>query len=126
MKQHVTVAGVLHIGLGVLGLLAAAIVFASLTGTGLFVEDRQVMTILTSVGCGVSALLVVLFLPGIIGGIGLLKWQPWARILVMVLAVLDLFNVPIGTAIGVYTLWVLTQEETVQLFALRGSQPQSG
>ena len=125
MKQHVTVAGVLHIGLGVLGLLAAAIVLVSLTGTGILAEDRQVMTILTSVGCGVSALLVVLFLPGIVGGIGLLKWRPWARILVMILAVVDLFNVPIGTAIGVYTMFVLTQEETMELFAHRGIQPTS-
>ena len=125
MKQHVTVVGVLHIGLSILGLLAAAIVLVTLTGTGVLVEDRQVMTILTSVGCGVSALLVVLFLPGIVGGIGLLRWRPWARILVMILAVVDLFNVPIGTAIGVYTMFVLTQEETMELFAHRGIQPTS-
>jgi hypothetical protein len=125
MKQHVTVVGVLHIGLSILGLLAAAIVLVVLVGTGILVEDRQAMTILTSVGCGVSALLVVLFLPGIVGGIGLLKWRPWARILVMILAVVDLFNVPIGTAIGVYTMWVLTHEETIELFAHRGGQPAS-
>ena len=125
MKQHVTVVGVLHIGLSILGLLAAAIVLVTLTGTGVLVEDRQAMTILTSVGCGVSTLLVVLFLPGIVGGIGLLRWRPWARILVMILAVVDLFNVPIGTAIGVYTMFVLTQEETVELFAHRGIQPTS-
>jgi hypothetical protein len=123
MKQQVTVVGVLHIGLGALGLLAAVIVFAALTGSGILSQDRQALTILTSVGCGVSALLVVLFLPGIIGGIGLLRWQPWARILVMILAVVDLFNVPIGTAIGVYTIFVLTQEEVVELFAHKGGQP---
>ncbi len=27
-----------------------------------------------------------------------------------------LFNVPIGTAIGVYSIWVLMQPETVELF----------
>jgi hypothetical protein len=58
-----------------------------------------------------------LSIPGVIGGIGLLKRKPWARILVLILAVFDLLNVPIGTAVGVYTIWVLIQEETEQLFS---------
>jgi hypothetical protein len=34
----------------------------------------------------------------------------------MVLGVLQLFNIPVGTAIGAYSLWVLLQDETEQLF----------
>ena len=33
--------------------------------------------------------------------------RPWARMLAIVLGVLALFKVPLGTALGVYTLWVL-------------------
>ena len=33
--------------------------------------------------------------------------EPWARVLALILAFLDLINVPFGTALGVYTLWVL-------------------
>jgi len=29
----------------------------------------------------------------------------------------DLFNIPVGTALGIYTLWVLLQDETAKLFA---------
>ena len=64
-------------------------------------------------------MVVVLSLPGIIAGIGLLKLQPWARILAIVISALDLLNVPIGTALGVYGLWVLLQAETERLFAQR-------
>jgi hypothetical protein len=35
----------------------------------------------------------------------------------MILAVIDLLNIPIGTAVGVYSLWVLLQPETEKLFA---------
>jgi len=35
----------------------------------------------------------------------------------MIIAVLDLFLIPIGTLIGVYTLWVLMNDETAKLFA---------
>jgi hypothetical protein len=59
----------------------------------------------------------VLSLPGIIGGIGLLREKEWARILVLILSGFNLFNVPIGTAVGIYSIYVLLQPETVQLFA---------
>jgi hypothetical protein len=120
MKQHITAVGALHIGLGVLGILVAIIVLVSTIGPGLIalsVEgDALALSILTVIGCGAGGFLVILSIPGIIGGIGLLRLQPWARYLVLILAVLDLFNIPIGTAIGLYTFWVLIQDETEQLF----------
>jgi hypothetical protein len=44
---------------------------------------------------------------GIIAGWGLLERKPWARTLAILLGVISLLNVPFGTALGVYTLWVL-------------------
>lgn len=50
------------------------------------------------------------------GGIGLLSFQPWARYLVIVVAALGCLNIPIGTLKGVYSLWVLLQDDTIKLF----------
>ncbi len=44
---------------------------------------------------------------GLIVGWGLLERQPWARTMAIVLGVIGLFEPPFGTALGVYTLWVL-------------------
>jgi hypothetical protein len=44
---------------------------------------------------------------GFAAGWGLLQREPWARVLALILAFLGLINVPFGTALGVYTLWVL-------------------
>jgi hypothetical protein len=44
---------------------------------------------------------------GLIAGWGLLERQPWARTLAIVLACFSLLNAPLGTALGVYTLWAL-------------------
>lgn len=44
---------------------------------------------------------------GIAAGLGLLQRQDWGRILAIVLGVISLINIPFGTAIGIYTLWVL-------------------
>jgi hypothetical protein len=121
MKQHVTVVGALQIGLSLLTLVAGVIVAVVLVGTGLFLVptqgDEEAIPILLGVGLGVGGFLVILSLPGIIGGWGLLRYKPWARILVIILAVIELFNVPLGTAVGVYSLWALLQNETEQLFA---------
>jgi len=52
---------------------------------------------------------------GFIAGWGLLHREPWARIWILVLAFISLFlNIPIGTAIGVYTMWVLLPLQSQQ------------
>ncbi|MGA8344186.1 MAG: hypothetical protein WB781_19800 [Candidatus Sulfotelmatobacter sp.] len=60
---------------------------------------------------------------GFVGGWGLLQRESWARLLAVVLAFISLFNVPFGTALGVYTLWVLlpgpSQEEYEALVVAR-------
>jgi hypothetical protein len=116
MKQHISVVGALHIGMGALGILAAIIVFVVLVGVGALADDPDGTRILAFIGTVTAFFLLAISVPGIIGGIGLLQEKPWARILVLILAGFNLFNIPIGTAVGIYTIWVLLQEETAQLF----------
>jgi hypothetical protein len=59
---------------------------------------------------------ILISVPGIIGGVWLLRHKPWARYMVLVLSVLALLNVPLGTGIGVYSIWALVQDETAKLF----------
>jgi hypothetical protein len=44
-------------------------------------------------------------------GVGLLQYRSWARVFAIVVAILMLFNLPIGTIIGIYALWVLFSQE---------------
>jgi hypothetical protein len=44
---------------------------------------------------------------GIFTGIGLLQREGWARVVAIAMGVIALFSVPFGTALGIYTLWVL-------------------
>ena len=56
----------------------------------------------------------------LLAGWGLLDRQPWARTLAIVLACFNLIHMPFGTALGVYTLWVLLpakSEEEYRRFA---------
>jgi hypothetical protein len=40
-------------------------------------------------------------------GFSLLTRKPWGRVLGIVVGVLVLIKIPVGTALGIYTLWVL-------------------
>lgn len=45
---------------------------------------------------------------------GLFERQPWARVLGLVLGILALLRFPFGTALGIYTLWVLAPEQSAR------------
>ena len=124
MTTHVKVLGVLYIALSALG-VASALFLALAVGTassivGISAEPQDAAIALPIIGVAGTALVVFLLaisLPGLITGIGLLKLQPWARIVGIVLSAINLINIPFGTALGIYGLWVLLNKETEQLFA---------
>lgn len=125
MRTHVTVVGILHIVYSlVLYVFAGFLVVMVSGGVGAllaFVEDVPLIGALTASGFGVlvGSFLILLGLPGLLGGIGIMKFQPWGRIVILIISVLDLLSCPFGTALGIYSLWVLLQEESAALFENR-------
>lgn len=47
-------------------------------------------------------------------GFGLLSRRSWGRVLAIVIAILSLLKFPIGTALGIYTLWVLVPSQSAR------------
>lgn len=118
MESHVKAVGIINIAFSILFLLAAILIFTVLNIVAKIPEvDEEAVRILQIVAVAVPWFLIVVALPGIIGGIGLLKYQGWARILILILSFLDLLNFPIGTATGIYSIWVLFDKRTEKLFA---------
>lgn len=123
MAKHVQILGILHIVLSGLGFLAAFIVLlvmggvAGLIGAAADPSAHIAIPIVGGIGVLVFLGLLLISTPGLIAGIGLLRYREWARILTIVLSALELPGVPFGTALGVYGLWVLLNNQTVQLFA---------
>ena len=58
---------------------------------------------------GQSAFLLVLAtsLLGIVTGFGLLRLQTWARLAAVIVSLVQLFVIPLGTALSVLALWLL-------------------
>src|SRR5262245_59439530 len=127
MQTHVKVLAILHIVFGALGVLIGLGLFVVFGGVaGLVQMDNDpdaefVAPMMCAIGGIVLVVILALSIPGIAAGIGLLSFQPWARILTIVLSILGLLNIPLGTALGVYGLWVLFKAEGAQLFEQRPS-----
>jgi hypothetical protein len=121
MHKHVTAVAALHIGFSIFGLLIGLVVFFVLGTVAAFADDPDAMVVLPLIATVVGGGMMLLSLPGIIGGIGLLKHKNWARILILIVSVFDILNIPLGTALAVYTFWVLLQDETVRLFTPQGT-----
>lgn len=102
--------------LGGLAVLAVAGGIATMIGASGSADALPAVPIVGAFGGLIALVLFVLGVPGLIAGIGLLKFRPWARILGIIISALDLIHVPFGTALGIYGLWALLSREGEQLF----------
>ncbi len=120
MSNHVRILAWLHVGLGALDLLVALGVFVLFAGIGAFgAMFGDPGTALASGGIAVLIGFVVALtaVPNLLAGMGLLAHANWGRWLAILLGVVNVFKFPYGTALAIYTFWVLFNERTRPLFA---------
>ena len=125
MDTQVKVLGWLFLLLGIFGLLGAACLFIIISGSGFISGDDVAIRVTLLVSIVIAGFIVVTSIPGIITGIGLLQFRPWARILGVVLGVINLPGFPLGTILGVYALIVLLNDDVNPLFNPQVSTPSS-
>jgi len=111
MRQHLDVVAWLNLAMGLIGVLAAVLVFGVIGAAGVLSGDAEARTTLAVIGVFVAGMIAMLSVPSLLGGWGLLKRKPWARTLVLILSVLNIFAFPVGTLVGGYSIWVLMNDE---------------
>ena len=116
MEKHINIVAALQIGLSILGLIIGGVLFTLFVLLGNFIDEPDAQMVFGIIAKVVMVVLILLSIPGIIAGIGLMKRKEWARILTLILSVLSLVNFPIGTALGVYSIWALVQPEVIEQF----------
>lgn len=114
LEKHVPILGVLWILRGGLRLLAAAwvyfigsAIFPWMAGFGRWHFDEFLGGFIPGVLKFSAFTLAAIGFGSVAAGFGLLQREEWARPLALVMAFLALLSIPFGTALGIYTLWVL-------------------
>jgi len=129
MEKHITLVGVLNIvyrGVAILGsmiLVVLAIGFGGLfdflVHTGEIRPHEvpiEVLNIVPLILLIVALVIVTVSTVGIIAAVGVLKRKEWGRILLLVISFFSLIRIPLGTILGVYSIWVLMNSDTIKLF----------
>ena len=130
LHDHVRILGVLYIICGALGLLVALLVVVifglgalGIVGAAAHEDPEAIIAIpiIGAVGALIVGFISVISACNIAAGFGVMNYRPWARILTIVLSAMNLPSVPLGTALGIYGLWVLLNKETEPLFTTSGA-----
>jgi hypothetical protein len=114
--RHITLLAVLWLAASALNLIGAAVLF--FIGTAFFghivriTEPFMMQGFLHGLFTALAGLLFLKAMAGFAAGWGLLERQPWARPLTLVLAFISLINIPFGTALGIYSIWVLLSRQS--------------
>jgi hypothetical protein len=111
LERHVKVLGILWLAISALRLIPglAALSFGGHLLRFVPFEFRGIVAPIASV---IGVALVASAAVGIAVGWGLLDRRPWARVLAIVMGVISLIHLPLGTALGIYTLWVLLPRDS--------------
>ena len=113
--------GAMH-GLTLAGLLLLVVVVKLATPTAYSISGFWI-------AFGVLTFVVLLFVVSLIPlavGYALKKRKRWARPLGLALAVLSLINIPVGTALGIYTIKFFRSEGGVRLYGGKSSTATEG
>lgn len=112
LERHLQTLGFLWMVIGGLFLIPAVFLMVFGGGVHLVIRDQEHMAGLIPLLLYIAgSTMVVLAAGGVCVGLGLTQRRPWARTTALILAALALFHPPFGTALGVYTLWVLLADE---------------
>lgn len=137
MREHIRILGILNIVMGCLTAFGGIVLLIVMGGAAKLLmvaagvgndDAANAAPIVATIGVCIAVFLLVLAAPAIIGGWGLMNFRPWSRPLMIVLSILHLLHIPLGTALGVYGLWVLFSEEGRRLLETGGyyARPVSG
>jgi hypothetical protein len=114
VQEHIHLLGILWLAVSALNAMGGVALY--IVANTIFARDGGVgaPAFLHPLLSVVSIFILAKAALGFLGGWGLMQREPWARILVIILAFISLFNIPFGTAVGVYTMWVLLPGDSEQ------------
>jgi hypothetical protein len=120
IDRHVDLLALLYIVSAAVAALAGAAILPLGAAAALLLASGEAPDLAARVTTGLFLVLALLLLTfagvAVAVGRGLRRARPWSRYAGLVLAVVNLFIPPFGTALGAYACWVLLQQKAREVF----------
>ena len=108
LQRHLRTLGILWIVVGVLWVIPSLVLMGISHAPHLMLgDDMYAHAFMPPMMFSLGVVFLVIAAGGVLVGWGLMNHERWARMTAIVLGILALFHPPFGTALGIYTLWVL-------------------
>ena len=128
MTRHIDLLAVFHQMWGALALVAGTAILVLAIGALAIVRSAERAALGPDVAAGLTVGFFFVFAVSALAWGGIHVWtglslrahKARARLVGLALAVLNLFFLPVGTALAVYTFWVLLSNETRRIFEPTG------
>jgi hypothetical protein len=121
MESHKRILAFIYIISGILQIMVMLIVMSVFSTLLPFIQDEAgrdaewvFRWLIPFIRMMVMFIIILFSIPSIIGGIALLNEKKWALSLLLILGCFKLFSFPIGTAIGIYTIWVYAKDQEIK------------
>lgn len=110
ISGHIRLLGILWIALSSFRVIPGVVLF--LISRWMPLDDPDIPFFVPALLLFLSVVFLASGVLGVFAGWGLLTRQSWARAFALVFGGLNLMDLPFGTALGIYTLWVLLPTES--------------
>jgi hypothetical protein len=108
LERHLRTLGILWIIIGVLWIIPSLVLMGfSHAPHWMMGDDMLAHAFVPPVMFSLGIVFFIIAAGGVLVGWGLMHHERWARMTAIVIGILALFHPPFGTALGIYTLWVL-------------------
>lgn len=111
MHKEIELLGALHIAISILYTLVFSAIYAVLFSKGFFTGEESSANIQLVIFAVIGAFLLLFAIGGVIAALGTIRSRHWAQMMILILGCLDLICIPLGTALGIYTIWIFMHSE---------------
>jgi uncharacterized membrane protein (DUF2068 family) len=118
LDSHKKVLGILYLISGTLTLFGMLVLNAFLSVIFTFAlnevgpdEQKHVELLLSFLQYLPAFIIIIFSIPTLIAGVGLLTRKSWATLFALIVGCLKLFSFPFGTAMGIYAIWIYSEEQ---------------
>ena len=108
-RTHQKILGAVLVAYGALNFTGGIALLASINVVNIFVDEIEVIELVTFVSGFIGGALLLTAIPAIIAGVGCIQEKEWSKILSLIMGVIYLLFFPVGTLIGIYSIWLNAQ-----------------